>query len=385
MDKFTQLSNEKLCIRCAGRIFATVGHTMTNLDRGNQILFTSRCFGYELNFVEEKSCSLCSGIFLEIPKYAGEIQKRLSDYEYRTILIGSSFPASILEKERILQEKYGNLGEPIKKEFSRELGKYYMDMTGKEFDRSDPDIMAKVNTEYMSIEFQIKSLLIYGIYRKNIRGIPQTRWIKYSEKTDTVESIIGDQIKIMGNGKDYALHGAGREDVDVRMLGNGREFVIELTEPRIRNINLEKLTENINKTNLGVTVSSMRPSSREEIKNIKDEKHYKIYRAKLESEKPVSCEELKEICKEFNGKVIYQRTPLRVSSSRSDIVRERKISEMSVECGENGDHVLTIEAEAGTYIKELVSGDGGRTKPSLAEKLGTEIRIRELDVIMIKR
>ena len=93
----------------------------------------------------------------------------------------------------------------------------------------------------------------------------------------------------------------------------------------------------------------------------------------------------KEICKEFNGKVIYQRTPLRVSSSRSDLVRERRIAEMSVECRENGDHILTIEAEAGTYIKELISGDDGRTSPSLAEKLGTEIRIRELDVIMIKR
>ena len=385
MDKFTQLSNEKLCIRCAGRIFATVGHTMTNLDRGNHILFTSRCMGYDLNFVEEKYCSLCSGIFLEIPKYAEEIQRRLAGYEYRTILIGSSFPADILEKEKVLQERYGNLGEPIKKEFSRELGKYYLDMTGKEFDRTDPDIMAKVNVEYMSIEFQIKSLLIYGIYNKNVRGIPQTRWIKYSEKTDTVESVIGEQLKEMGKGKDYALHGAGREDVDVRMLGNGREFVIELTEPRLRSIDLNKLMESINKTNLGVVVSSMRPSSREEIKNIKNEKHYKIYCAKLESGKPVSCEELREICKEFNGKVIYQRTPLRVSSSRSDLVRERRIAEMSVECRENGDHILTIEAEAGTYIKELISGDDGRTSPSLAEKLGTDIRIRELDVIMIKR
>ena len=47
--------------------------------------------------------------------------------------------------------------------------------------------------------------------------------------------------------------------------------------------------------------------------------------------------------------------------------------------------VIIIEAEAGTYIKELVSGDGGRTKPSLSDLAGQRIQIRELDVIEIER
>jgi len=33
------------------------------------------------------------------------------------------------------------------------------------------------------------------------------------------------------------------------------------------------------------------------------------------------------------------------------------------------------------YIKELISGDGGRTKPSLSELLGTETEVKELDVV----
>ena len=385
MGLFTELSSENLCVRCTGRVFANVGHSLTNTERGNRIFFTSKCFGEEILLKEEKECSLCSGIFLEIPKYAGEIRKRLADYEYSTVLIGSSFPKDLLKREEEIQSKFGGLGEPVKKEFSRELGKFYSELTGKDFDREDPDIMVKVNVEYMSIDFQIKSLLIYGVYNKTIRGIPQTRWIKYSEKTDTVESIIGEQLMALGKGTDFALHGAGREDVDVRMLGNGREFVIELTQPKIRSVNLMKLEENINNLNRGVAVSSLRQSSREEIKKIKDEKHYKTYVARLQSGEPLQCEKLREICREFNGKVIYQRTPLRVSSSRSDRIRERRIAEMTVECSPDGDHILTIEAEAGTYIKELVSGDDGRTKPSLAERLGMDVKVRELDVVMIKR
>ncbi len=385
MHKFQELSGEKLCIRCLGRVFASVGHTFTNDQRGSNLIFASQCIGEEIFPTVESECVLCEGIFLKIPEYANEISQRLENYEYKTILIGSSFPMEVLEKERLIQEKYGSMGEPIKKEFSRELGKYFVNAYGKEFNRTDPDIMVKVNVEFMSIELQIKSILIYGTYNKLIRGIPQTRWIKYSEKTDTVESLIGEPLKEMGRGKDFVLHGAGREDVDVKMLGNGREFVIELTDPRTRSINLDQLEQIINNAGRGVNVSNLRFSTREEIRKIKNEKYFKVYRAVLETDGKMECNKLKEICGEFNGKVIYQRTPLRVSSSRSDLIRERTVVSMRAECAENGEKVLTIEAEAGTYIKELISGDDGRTRPSLSERMGEDIRISELDVIEIKR
>jgi tRNA pseudouridine synthase 10 len=42
-----------------------------------------------------------------------------------------------------------------------------------------------------------------------------------------------------------------------------------------------------------------------------------------------------------------------------------------------------IRCDGGLYIKELVSGDGGRTKPNLSELLGTEVEaeVKELDVM----
>jgi tRNA pseudouridine synthase 10 len=45
---------------------------------------------------------------------------------------------------------------------------------------------------------------------------------------------------------------------------------------------------------------------------------------------------------------------------------------------------LIIEAESGTYIKELISGDGGRTRPSLSELVGVPCNVSKLDVIEIK-
>jgi len=44
---------------------------------------------------------------------------------------------------------------------------------------------------------------------------------------------------------------------------------------------------------------------------------------------------------------------------------------------------LVIKAESGTYIKELITGDEGRTVPSLSEIAGCAIEVKQLDVIKI--
>ncbi|MGC8812345.1 MAG: tRNA pseudouridine(54/55) synthase Pus10, partial [Candidatus Aenigmatarchaeota archaeon] len=45
--------------------------------------------------------------------------------------------------------------------------------------------------------------------------------------------------------------------------------------------------------------------------------------------------------------------------------------------------VLKVKAEAGLYIKELITGDEGRTKPSVQEILGNKVKKINLDVIKI--
>jgi tRNA pseudouridine synthase 10 len=42
---------------------------------------------------------------------------------------------------------------------------------------------------------------------------------------------------------------------------------------------------------------------------------------------------------------------------------------------------IEIRGDSGLYIKELISGDGGRTSPNLAEALKVDAIVEELDVI----
>ena len=70
---------------------------------------------------------------------------------------------------------------------------------------------------------------------------------------------------------------------------------------------------------------------------------------------------------QLKGAWIDQRTPERVSHRRADLVRKRQVIDIGVLGEENGLYRLEVVGEGGLYIKELVSGDGGRTTPSLAE------------------
>ena len=50
----------------------------------------------------------------------------------------------------------------------------------------------------------------------------------------------------------------------------------------------------------------------------------------------------------------------------------------------DGDEVeLTLRCEAGTYVKELVHSDEGRTTPSVQSVLGTDCEVIWLDVLEI--
>lgn len=92
---------------------------------------------------------------------------------------------------------------------------------------------------------------------------------------------------------------------------------------------------------------------------------------------------------------IIQKTPVRVLHRRPLNPRMRIIYEMRVRWAKphevkkllqisvestNMFFILNVKTQAGTYVKEFVHGDFGRTKPSLCDLLNTEVDIVALDV-----
>lgn len=73
-------------------------------------------------------------------------------------------------------------------------------------------------------------MYLQGRYLKFQRGLSQTPWILDGVRMgeSSVEESIGDIALPYFRGSGYKFHTAGREDVDVRMLGNGRPFILEV-------------------------------------------------------------------------------------------------------------------------------------------------------------
>ena len=93
------------------------------------------------------------------------------------------------------------------------------------------------------------------------------------------------------------------------------------------------------------------------------------------------------IIEKLNGVNLAQRTPERVAHRRADLVRRRKVIETrdaSVETNESGPIAVefTLRCESGTYVKETVHGDDGRTQPSIASLIKAKCTVEWLDVEM---
>ena len=97
----------------------------------------------------------------------------------------------------------------------------------------------------------------------------------------------------------------------------------------------------------------------------------------------MSDETLRATELDLNERKIKQRTPNRVVHRRSNLVRKKYIHEIRLT--RKNDRLLEcyFKVQGGTYVKELISGDEGRTTPSLAEKLGTNCSCLQLDVVAV--
>ncbi|WP_455391573.1 tRNA pseudouridine(54/55) synthase Pus10 [[Eubacterium] cellulosolvens] len=346
-------------------------------------------------------CEFCDRLFKELPKFSKIICDSVKDYEFNDFLIGCKLDYDLVTREEELWSKLGiTHAEPLKTEFNRELGKVVEPQLEKSVNFDTPDITILVDTRYDNISLQIASLFIYGRYRKLIRGIPQTRWpckrcwgkgCKNCDGTGkvyqtSVEELIAERVMKMTEGKKHLFHGMGREDIEVRMLGNGRPFVLEITEPRLRNLDLTTIEKEVNKyTKDKVEVSGLRFSTNQEVRQIKAAKPSKTYKIKINFENSLNEAKVKDIVSTFSGQIIKQRTPIRVSHRRTDLVRERKVHLMALDTLSDNGRAAEVEitGESGLYIKELIHGDAGRTMPNLAEKLNTTCTVLALDVIRI--
>jgi len=381
------LGDRALCDACLGRLFGRLGHGLTNQDRGRAVR--------EVAVIADGPCWVCAGLTGRYDDLAALVARKLGPWEFETFRVGSKIDFEMAAREESLWAELALTGpEALKAEVNREVGKRVSDLVHREAALDRPDVVAVLDTAFDHVDLQVNPLYLRGRYRKLSRGVPQTRWPcrrcrgKGCERCGgtgkmyptSVEEVVAAEVMRESGGTGHALHGMGREDVDARMLGRGRPFIVEIKEPRKRQIDLEAAVSRINASGIA-EVDRLEPATGEDVVTLKEDRAAKTYRVLLRMAPPVDEAKLKGTLPVLVGEPIAQRTPGRVVHRRADTIRARRLLSAEV-VGVEGDRAeLRVTAEAGTYIKEWVHGDGGRTRPSLAERLGAACEVLELDVL----
>ncbi len=402
VERLGNLLKKPICDNCLGRAFAQMLSGMSNEERGKAL----RAFAAflveagelkevdESNFREfnfrfsklqksrKKKCYFCNGVFENLEKISEKACKMLAKIEFETFLVGSKPSKEMLEKEEEMWKLAGlDFCEPLKAELNRELGKLISAKLGKKHEPKKPEVVVIFNWEKgkPKIELNVMPLYIFGYYQKLVRGFPQCKWGIPRKYRTSVEQIIAKPLLRETKGKDSKFHGCGREDIDARCFG-WRAFVIEILLPKKRKINLKKISKEINSSGK-VRVKSLKFVERKMIERIKHATPEKTYRVLVEFEKPVTKDELKNLSK-LVGK-IRQKTPKRVLHRRADKLRIKKVKNIKWKQINKKRIELFIRCSAGLYVKELVTGDEGRTTPSVAGLLKNTAKVLELDVVKI--
>lgn len=430
----SMIEKHPLCSHCLGRQFALLGQGISNEKRGEglKLLLTMQahqqalsgqkagvkllktlatngffCMAEELlkklgKRVKRKqqSCYLCEGCFEFVDELVEKSLQELDDVEYSTFLVGVKLPVEVEERADEFKAEFEvTYGESMRNGFSRAIGKKIAQATRKPANYKNPDIVVLITPFTKHVKLQLNPLFIAGRYRKLVRGIPQSKWLcskcqgegceqcNWTGKiySESVEELIAEPVLEKTGGQEIVFHASGREDIDARMLGRGRPLVIEIKKPIKRFINLENLEKTINKhAGKKVEVRALHFSDKDSLRKLKKgETAQKHYRVLVEFGREVSDEELSVLENALTSIMVRQQTPQRVLHRRADRLREKYIYETKVKKLKPNKVEMRVRCQGGLYVKELITGDEGRTKPNVAGIIHAETTPLELDVLNI--
>lgn len=407
-----------LCNHCLGRVFAKYGIELSNYERGAalktilQMYLHSKLVSREINSIDlkiiasntgdpvaklyekttgekivVKECYICRNKLSK--KYFEELALRIgSDLLKKnasSFVLGVSISNNTVTRELEVYRTINiEISESIKNELKREIGKLISNIYGLKPDFKNPDIMVIIDFETDSYRLIVNPILLEGRYWKRGRNISQNQWIgKDSGKKYpySLQEFLLNKLRDVFKTNSIVMHTSGGEDVDSRILGSGRLFVIEIKNPVVRKVELDNINNLLKTDLLLVKIDSF--SSRVRIKYLKNESFRvaKVYRLLIYSEREIIPRELCLLEEYFKNTIVKQHTPTRVLWKRRDRVRSYRVYEIKNYYINPCVFETIIYCDRGLYVKELIHGDSGRTTPNYADYLKTKLYPLETDIV----
>ncbi len=407
------LERYPLCDRCLGRFFAGLGMGLSNFERGRSVkvlmamelhagaskdpqALRDKIYLYSLNAGEPFSslyrhiygldppkpspCYVCGGkvesIIADWVKRVGESLRAMG---FRRFILGVRPPEGSSEAEEEIAREFSlQHWESIKNDLKREIGKGVSRSYGFEPDFSDPEIMLILDISRESIEAVIPSLIVSSRVVKLVRGVSFKKRLGKRSLEDIVERVAED----LGEGVRISI--PVRDTSRYRILGEGCYSILEIRSPKPGRRSLEVISNTINKGQGIYIINVIGKGRRRDVEDLAARVKRITYRIYVYSDKKLGDIEIEKL-KSQSPITLEQRTPKRIVERggveriyRGDLKIEaiHRISEKTFE--------IIASTSSKIYIEEAITGDEGRTSPSLSSILSTDLKPLEIDVIRIE-
>jgi tRNA pseudouridine synthase 10 len=407
------LSRYPLCDRCLGRLFANLGWGLSNADRGRSIkillamelhmlasrddpearraLYLASANGgepfsslyrhlYGENPPASGQCYICGGRVDDIiERFSRRAGESIAALGFRRFIIGVKPPSWSVDAEREIASVFSlQHWESIKSELKREIGKRIARIYGLEPDFDDPEVMVVLDIDRESIEAVIPSITLGIRVVKMARGLR----IRRSGGRRSLEDLLSK----MDLGREISIEIPIRDTSRYRILGGGCEAILEIRTPSPGVRDGERLSRSINSQPGQYRIEILGRGRRRTLEEAIRRTRRIVYRAYIYSERDLDEESIKRL-EGIRDTAIEQKTPERIarllghSSERSvsgDIRVERviRISRRTLE--------ILFSLPTRIYVEEAITGDNGRTSPSISSILGSRLYPLEIDIVGIE-
>ncbi|MBM3229270.1 hypothetical protein FJZ26_02465, partial [Candidatus Parvarchaeota archaeon] len=246
-----------ICSWCRKRALAT--------SAGRQVLESEGKNSAAAKLGQDGVCCLCLGIKEGLEKilmnaWDGACNEGIGFESFR-VSIGQPEKSSMIEQGLLVKAGYAKF-KPLKNELNPLAGNLFAKISGKKYLQwgGGADAVLKIDLDGKKAVLHPEPVFIFGRYEKFLDSIGQTSWIcnrcagagckacgnTSSGYSDSVHSQIEAGL-VANTFKRTFLHASGREDVDVKAMGTGRPFVLEVQRPIRRDIDLRNMADAINK------------------------------------------------------------------------------------------------------------------------------------------
>jgi tRNA pseudouridine synthase 10 len=328
---------------------------------------------------QEAPCYICRGLMSEKDAIIKKIISATRDYQFDTFLLGAVLPTQIYEREDAMRARLKIRGkESAKSQLTRQLGMAFAEKSGRKVDYLVPDLVINLHIDKennVDVSTQSRPVTFGGRYKKKEKGFSQKqdRCAMCGGKGcgncsqsglsgyDSVEGVIARSVMDATGGETPRFTWLGSEDRSSLVLGRGRPFYVKVFNPRKRKIGKITVRSGPVVTALSPAGSVPAGSSRFTVKT----------RILVQCERALVKSDLQKIKSLAGAEVRFNN---RAKSAT------KKIYSVTARLADDNNVVLTIHADGGLMIKQLVGGEEYMS-PNISELLGTKCQCTAFDIL----